>query len=672
MRTDSLGMFWQDVPVARGRAVSSRPQPPIPDTGWLPPSEYPNLSAAKVLGFDTETKDPNLTTHGPGWARNDGHIVGFSVSTEDGFSWYFPIRHEIEPEYNLDPEATLKWLGSVLANPNQPKVGANLMYDVGWLRHEGVPIAGKLYDVQFAEALLDETLYEYSLDSISRRYLDIGKETNLLYQWCADYYGGKVTNEQGKNFYRAPPRLVGPYAEVDAILPNRILPIQWQRMNEQNLLPLFDLECRLMPLLIDMRYRGVRVNIERALEVADILLDREERCQDQLDELAGRHIDVYASRSIADAFDALGIPYLRTAPSSKAPNGNPSFRKEWLNAHESRVAQLIVDVRRYQKARSTFIENAIINKHVNGRLHTQFHPLKSDDGGTVSGRFSSRTPNLQQVPARDKELSELVRSCFLPDEFFPLWLRGDYSQIEYRLLAHYAVGRGSDEIRQRFRDDPSTDYHEATRQQIYAIANLLLDRKPTKNINFGLVYGMGKPKLKRTLGVDNETGEKFFNAYHEGVPFVQETFDAATAEVEERGYSLTILGRRSRFDKFVPMYDREAIPLSYYAAVERYGTQISRAFTHKSLNRKLQGSAADIMKKGMLEAYESGIFNELGGPPHLTVHDELDTSYHPDCWRAAKRLKECMEETIQLSVPVILDVEVGPSWAAVEKYTFPN
>ncbi|RLD02263.1 MAG: hypothetical protein DRI32_08980, partial [Chloroflexi bacterium] len=347
--------------------------------------------------------------------------------------------------------------------------------------------------------------------------------------------------------------------------------------------------------------------------------------------------------------------------------GNPSFTAAWLKRQGSDVAKTILRVRKLAKARTTFVDNAILDKHVDGRLHCQFHPLKSDSGGTVSGRFSCSCPNLQQVPARDEEMSGLIRQIFIPDDGYPLWLRGDYSQIEYRLLAHYAVGKGADTIRKLFVNDPSTDYHEATRQLIYQITNRLLDRKPTKNINFGLVYGMGEPTLCETLGVDRQEGSNLFEAYHEGVPFVSTTFADHVDEAQDTGIIKTILGRRSRFDRFIPIGDRKAKSLPYQEAVSVYGGNVERAFTHKALNRRLQGSAADVIKLGMLVAYEDGIFDELGGVPQLTVHDELDTSYHPDHRKAAVRLKQCMEEAIQLKVPVILDMEAGSNWASVKK-----
>jgi DNA polymerase-1 len=248
-------MFWQDEQVEKGKRNIVRVMPPIPDTGWRAPRDLPNLSHASAIAIDTETWDPELLENGPGWARHRGHIVGVSLSVPEGYSWYLPIRHSVMPEDNLDPGQVLKYLQDMLGNPVQPKVGANLLYDVGWLREEGVHVHGELMDVQFAEALLDERATT-NLDDLGARYVGEHKESNTLYQWCSDFYGGGIDGKQRANIHRAPPCLVGPYAQQDARLPMQVLMKQWPRMEAEGLLDLFRMECGLIPLLIEMRLRG--------------------------------------------------------------------------------------------------------------------------------------------------------------------------------------------------------------------------------------------------------------------------------------------------------------------------------------------------------------------------------------------------------------------------------
>lgn len=675
MRDDSIGMFWQDIPEARARGAVVRPMPPIPETGWVAPRELPNLRAARVLSIDTETWDPNLLTHGPGWARNDGHMVGMSVCTEDGHAWYLPMRHTVQGEHNLDPEAVLRWARDMLGDARQPKIGANLLYDVGWLRQEGVNVAGDLYDVQFAEALLNESA-RTSLDSLAQKYLGLHKETEELYQWCSLYYGEQPTERQRKNIHRAPPCLVGPYAEADAVLPMGVIPHQTRLLREQGLYELFRMECQLIPLLVEMRFRGVRVDIAAAERVRDTLAADALLLQAQLRDMVGFDVNVNAADSLAKAFDALGVSYNRTAPSARKPDGSPSFTKEFLEQLEHPVGDLVRGIRGKDKLRTVFIESYVLNNHVNGRVHCQFHPLRGDDGGTRSGRFSSSDPNLQNIPSRDPILAPLVRGIFIPEEGC-LWTRQDYSQIEYRGLVHYAVGPGADEARARYHSDPKTDYHEFTldlvapvaRWDVTTAAQRKHHRKPLKNINFGLVYGMGEPKLARSLGLDKRQGRDLFDGYHAALPFVRATMEATAEEAARLGYITTVLGRRSRFDLWEPA-DRkrgaERSPgLPYDLAVREYG-MVQRAYLHKALNRRLQGTAADVMKAAMLRAWQDGVFAVIGAP-HVTVHDELGTSDDGDPAKrgAWQHLDHILQTCIPLRVPITADTEVGPDWGHV-------
>ena len=318
MRVDSIGMFWEDVPSGGRGSKVVRVMPPIPDTGWLPPTYLPDLSRARVISIDCETYDPELLDHGPGWARGKGHIVGVSVGADGGGRWYFPIRHEVEPEHNWPPETVLAWLRDTLANPAQPKVGANLMYDVGWLRHEGVTVAGELVDVQYAEALLDERA-EVALETLAQKYLGEGKESSLLYRWCADFYGGKPNGAQRANIYRSPPRLVGPYAESDADLPLRVAVAMYPHLVREGMVDLFRMECDLIPMLIDMRFAGVTVNIPRAEELRKTLAEREKLEAAKLRDLVGFDVDVNSAETLARVFDKVGLGYSKTA------KGKPSF-----------------------------------------------------------------------------------------------------------------------------------------------------------------------------------------------------------------------------------------------------------------------------------------------------------------------------------------------------------
>ena len=666
MRFDGFGMFWQDTPPERGKRESGpRPMPPIPETGWTAPTEFPNLAAAKVLAIDTETYDPNLLERGPGWPTGDGHVVGISVGTDDGHRWYFPMRHEVGGG-NLDPDAVLRWARDELTRSTQPKVGANLQYDVGWLRYEGVHVQGKLIDVQFAEPLLDEYRRTYSLDSLAQTYLGEHKVDEELYDWLHRAYGGKPGRRQAGNIYRSPVALAGPYAEGDVDLPLRIWERQQELLEEQGLIDLFRMECDLIYMLVDMRMRGVRVDVEAAERANEALQIREA----ELDKKLGG-INVDTTADLQRAFDREGVSYPRTA------KGNASFAKDFLEACNHPLAKVILEKRHVSKARGTFIQGYVLDKAVNGRLHCEFHPLRSDDSGTVSGRFSSSNPNLQNIPARDLKMKRWIRGLFIPEDG-ETWLSIDYSQIEYRLMVHAAVGPGAEEARERYRSDPKTDYHEFTQLLIQDLLGREIGRKPTKGVNFGKIFGMGKAKLIATLpGLTRAEAEAFFKAYEDAIPYSKTTLDRASKAAQRRGYIKTILGRRARF----PFWE----PGKYYSpeekaeklredptffdmqrdrdqALAKWGRNIKRARTHKALNAYTQGGGADLIKRAMLDIYSAGM-----ALPLITVHDELNWSIPTEeLVKQTKELKEVMEQAVKLKVPILADAKAGPNWGELK------
>ena len=660
MRFTDIGMFWEDLPAAkRGGERVIGPMPSIPDTGWRPPTEFPNLSAAKVIGIDTETKDPELLQAGPGWGRGNGHIVGISIAVPER-AWYFPIRHETQPELNMDPDQVLRYVAYVLGD-NRPKVGANLIYDIGWLLAEGVAVKGPLYDIQYAEALLNSEAPDVSLEGLSNVYLKTGKVTSILYDWLASWLGGKANDRQRANLYRSPVTLAGPYAEADAQLPIHILEQQWGAMATRGVLDLFHIECRLIPLLVKMRMKGAPVDIARAEEVHSRLGKEADILEERIKDMAGQPVNTAAGASIASAFTRLGIPH-PTTKDKKTRKEKVSFSVDLLELVEHPIAQMIVERRQTLKVRDTFIGSYILDKQVNGRIHCSFNPLKSDKTGTRSGRFSSSDPNLQNIPVRT-EIGKLVRSVFVADAT-ALWRKWDYSQIEYRLLAHHAVGPGAEELRRKFQDNPNIDYHDLVGELILSLTGIDLPRRNVKTINFGLIYGMSQPELAKRLHLDKKAGGGLFDNYHRAAPFAKATMEAAAEEVHRYGHVTTLLGRKSDFPLWGPDGEYGVAALPYGEAILQWGPRIKRAYTHKALNRKLQGGAADMMKKAMVDAYEAGLFEDYAcGIPILTIHDELDfEDFGPrdaPCW---DELRNMMENCVLTNVPIRVDQKTGPSW----------
>lgn len=634
-----------------------RSMPEIPETGWVAPTEFPNLHGAKVVALDTETYDPELLTHGPGWARGKGHIVGISVGVPEGGRWYFPMRHTIRKEENLEPDRVLSWARDHLTDPNTAIVGANLTYDVGWLRHEDVRVTGPLYDVQFAEALLREEL-TVALDDLGERYLGEGKETFELYEWCSAYYDGGVGPQQRANIYRAPPSLVGPYAISDVDLPLRIMEKQWPRLLDEDLMGLFRLECELIYLMIEMRFAGVTIDLDMTEQLKDRMDEELKLIDKELKDLVGFEVNVNANDSLGKAFDALGYPYGLTA------TGKPSFTKGFLKKQQHSLAHLILKKRAREKLKGTFLESYLLESHVDGKVYGQFHQLRGTGGGTRSGRFSSSTPNLQNIPARS-ELGKLVRKAFVPDEGHARWIKADYSQIEYRGLAHYAVGPGADDVRAQYQRDPNTDFHELVKGIIHTVTGRDLDRALVKNINFGTAYGMGEPGLARYMNLEQRVARELFEAIHHAAPFLKSTMQATMEEAERHGVITTILGRKSRFNLWVPgNYSEAAKPLPLDKAILTYANP-RRAYVHKALNRRLQGSAADLLKVAMLKCWKDGLFDVVG-VPRLTVHDELDFSDPGGHEEVFAEIYRIMETAVPFLVPIRVSVSIGASWGDVD------
>lgn len=642
MRDDAVGMFWQDEPDVVHRSTGPRPLPPIPDTGWILPDTFPSLEGQGAIAIDCETYDPDLKTLGPG-ALRDGYIVGVSIGTEAGFRRYYPIAHAMGE--NLDRERVLAWLRRELKRP-VPKVGANLLYDLMYLTVAGVEVTGPFYDVQIAEPLLDETFLSYTLESIAQRRLKEGKKENVMRDWLVRAFG--ETNFKS-NIYRAPATVVGPYAEGDVDLPLRIFfDVQRPELEAQGLWEVFQLETRLMPMLLAMWRRGVGVDLAKAEQLYDTLTNRYEATLEEIKRVSGVQPDIWAADSLASVFDAAGVRYPLTERT-----GKPSFRKEWLAACQHPIGKLVVEGRRLDKFRGTFVQGYILQGNVAGRIHTQFHQLRSDEGGTVSGRFSSSNPNLQNIPIRDSELGPLMRAMFIPEQG-ERWWKFDWSQIEFRLAIHHSARlrlRGAQAVVDQYWTDPTTDYHRIVAE----IANI--SRSSAKGLNFGIIYGLGIPAMAAQLGINEDAATRMYRDYLRRVPFVGQLRDAARDAAAKNGVITTLSGRNRHFN----VWEKNGV----YYPHKVPGSQ--RAFTHKALNSRLQGDAADIMKTAMATSWESGVFDYIGAP-FLTVHDELDGSEDetPVALEALRELKNIMETCVPLLVPLKADGGTGANWGSIE------
>jgi len=610
---------------------------------WNTPSEYKDLSNAKEIAIDLETRDDGINNKlGAGWALCKGEIVGFAVAVE-GWKGYFPFGHL--GGGNMIPEQVKKYMKDVCALPC-PKIFHNSQYDVGWLEASGIKVNGEIIDTMIAAALIDENRFSYSLNALSVDYLgEIKAETELREAAAAHGIDPKA------EMWKLPAEHVGYYAEQDAELTLKL----WQRFKQeiatQSLTTVWELEQNLIPVLIKMRQRGVRVQVEKAEALRKEMMLQEKELLRAIKKETGLEIDIWAPRQIAKAFDKKKLDYPRTEKTNE-----PSFTQNWLINNKHTLAKLIVQAREINKFHGTFL-TSIMRYQVNGRIHGEINQLRGDNGGTVSGRLSMSNPNLQQIPARNKDFGPKIRGLFIPEEGYK-WGSFDYSQQEPRMTVHYAASigdngyEGSQELMEAYKNS-SADFHQT-------VADLVgIERTQAKTIGLGLMYGMGKGKLALSLGVTKDEADELILKYNKKVPFVKQLSDRCKHAADEKGVIRTKKGRKCRFDMWETKDFGLHVAEKYEDAVAKYGKDnIKRAYTYKALNRLIQGSSADQTKQAMLDCYNAGHL------PMLQLHDELCFNIKDE--DHAKEIVKIMQNTIEFKVPSVVDWALGESWGDVK------
>lgn len=618
---------------------------------WVPKEQYPDLSSAKRISFDLETKDPNIKTMGPGTFRKDGHIIGFSIATNDGFCGYYPVKHNGGNVSN--PDSAIKWFKDQLNN-DIPKVGANLLYDLEWARGEyGLKVPGIKYDCQVSDPLIDENYPNYTLDSITERWLPgKHKDMGLLVKAGIEILGHKLTdkvdekaiaNKVRGELYKLHSKWVGGYAESDAALPLEIFAKQEVVLKDQGLWDVFLLECQVQDLLVDMRFLGVPIDEEKAVKYRDQLRKEYEVAVHGIKRRTGIAPNVWANEDVVKICEKLKLPFQRTAL------GNPSFPADWLRTHPHPALQLLAEARKLDRSGAVFIQSKILDLAVNGRLYPQFWQVKSEKYGTTSGRLSSSNPNAQQFPARDERIAPMVRSLLIAEQGCE-WGAFDWKSQEPRLAVHYAALLklpGAQAMAEEFIKNPDLDIHQM-------VSNWTgLSRKIAKTIGLGKMYGMGAKKYSTMYNTPLDETYNFFRQFDEGLPYIKPLSNRCENMAKHRGWIKTLLGRQKHFNLYGPR--KFAPPLRKEEALKEYGAPVQQYFTYKALNSLIQGSAADMVKKAMVDCHKAGYI------PNLTVHDELDfADISSD--KMANEIKEIMLNCVQLKVPLAVDVKRGPSW----------
>ena len=669
----------------------------------------PQLSDLDLKGIDTvavdlETYDPNLKTKGSGAVRKDGFVCGIAIATKNQ-TLYFPIAHNMTD--NLNTKETWNYLNEkVFKNKGLRKVFHNAMYDVCWIRSAtGEMPRGPLLDTMIATSVIDETRMRYSLDSISKDYLNETKYKYDLATKVLDWSNGTIKDPM-TNMHKLPYHLVKDYAEQDVNLTLKLWElfdtkhldeVLYTKYNEEGNLveektcrKIFELETKLFPCLVDMKFKGVKIDVEKAKIFGKWLDKRRVNLIKLIKDRTSVDVQIWAASSIKKLLDNQEITDYKKTPKS----GLPQLPKDYLKTHKNRFLRMIVIARECDKVKNTFVEGLLGFVH-NGRIHADINQIRSDQGGTVTGRFSMSNPNLQQIPAKGY-YGKRMRELFIPDEGCT-WGSFDYSQQEPRLVVHYAlktyINSNETEIPLNLIESLKTieeaykekdvDFH----QTVADMANI--PRITAKTINLGLFYGMGKMKLQKELELDREAATKLFNTYHAKAPFVRRLSQDLIQFAEEHKLLFTLEDRFCRFNKWetqdrewnnttnrydpVPILTKEGAKKEFKAAVvdtykegkipkdymKNFDKHYKPAFTYKALNRLIQGSAADMTKKAMVNLYEKGIL------PQIQIHDELCISIKND--KEALVVKKIMETSIPLKITNKVTYKRGENWGTIKK-----
>ena len=648
-----------------------------------------DLDGITTVAVDLETYDPNLKTKGLGAIRGDGFVCGVAIATGKD-TVYFPLSHS---DTNLSLDKKLK-LWEVLdeklfQNEKITKVFHNAMYDVCWIRAvTGKKMKGRIVDTMIAASVIDENRFKYSLDSLSKDFLKERKGGYDLQEKTLAWSNGNIKDPMS-NMHKLPASLVKDYAKQDVDLTLKLWKLFDQKLDEvlytkpednakKTSRSIFELETKLFPCLVDMKFKGVKIDVEKARAFGKRLEKRKDNLIKIIKARTGVEVQIWAASSLKNLLDNQKIEDYKKTPKS----GMPQLPGDYLKKHKNRFLRFVAKARECDKAKNTFVEGLLGFVH-NGRIHADINQIRGEHGGTVTGRFSMSNPNLQQIPSKGY-IGKKMRELFIP-ETGSEWHSFDYSQQEPRIVVHYAIKlgmAGTADLQQEF-DKKDADFHQI-------VADMAkIPRKQAKTINLGLFYGMGKLKLQKELNLDSQKARTLFNTYHAKVPFVRQLSQDLSEFASEKGLLFTLGDRFCRFDKWesrdkewnpetnrfteVKLYPTEEEAIDGYKLEQmtkydkltdpenqHFEKHYTRAFTYKALNRLVQGSAADMTKKAMVDLYEKGIV------PHIQIHDELCVSITIKDQATRTMVQEIMEQAIKLEIDNKVDCESGPNWGSIK------
>lgn len=628
----------------------------MPETGWVAPSSVPDMSRHDTVAVDIETRDDGLKNDlGPGWVYGLGYITGVALSGGDE-RVYLPVRH---PETsNLSEDAVSSMLERVFRSCRV--VMHRAIYDLGWLTSAwSLPVPDRLDDSMVMEFTLDENQLVYGLDAVCARRGVPGKDETALRQ-AATALGLNPKTEM----WKLPARYVGSYAEQDAVSTLQLASLLRPQIVAQGCWDAYRLEIDLIPMFIEMRRRGIRVDVDALPQIKKEMLDKRDEALSEISRRLqiGRSItinDVLSPRFMEKIFLDESLPVPRTEL------GNPSFKTEKIERMDHWLPELVVQARKMHDAGEKFVGKYIQGFVHRGRIHSEIHPTKSESGGTRTTRLAYSDPPLQQMPSRVAWIKRRIRGAFLAEEG-EVWGAHDYSQQEYRLIVHFAYLckiEGAEAAVRRYVADPNTDFHN------YVAEITRLPRRRAKDCNFGKAFGAGIPKFADMTGMDIDEARQVMAQYDEELPFVKGLNDFCDRRAQSRGYIRLLDGARSRYERWEPRWqDGEKLPpVSRDEALRRvqdedhpwFGERLKRAMTHKAMNSLIQGSAARQTKLAMRECWRERLV------PLIQMHDELSHSHGEE--RQSRRAHEIMRDVVRLEVPVMVDSEHGVNWGHASK-----
>jgi DNA polymerase-1 len=613
----------------------------LPETNWTPPLQLPQFHENEELALDTENHDPELTSKGPAHLRGQGHVAGISLSNGTK-SVYLPIGHQ--GGGNLDKGIVRAYLLDLFRTP-RTWIVANGQYDLGWLHTLGLRPQGYIWDIQLADALLnEERLDGYSLEAIGKRWLGSGKDEKVLRE-AASAFGFRPKEDM----WRLHSRFVGTYAEVDALRTWQIKQHQYPQIKAEDLMAAMNLEAKLVPIMTDMTLRGIRIDTPYAEELNRRWMLEETSL---LGQLKLNQNDIFMPDVVAHICKQAGVAPLKTE------KGNDSFGKDYLSAVNDPTLNLLLKVRAINRTRGIYLEQNLLINPYQGRLHPQYIQMASDEGGTRTYRFSCKNPNAQQFPKRSRLFdAKAIRKCLIPEEGCQ-WAKLDYWSQEPVLQNHYALLAGlpgAEEVRDAF----------AQGIKLYTFVAEKTGGRCTydqcKEIVLGRSYGMGKAKMASRMNMAVSECDEVLTAFDEIVPYVKLLARSVSNRAQDRGYIKTLLGYRRRFNLWVPRtsYGEEREfhrPLILENAQQMWPNKpLERAGTHKAFNALIQGGSANQAKLAVVTAVEAGIM------PTLLVHDEINSG-NITSEAQARQLKEIMEHCIELKSPARADLDLGSTW----------